>query len=245
VRRPRPDPALPESDRPGAAALATLGPFFAVEVHDPAVPPAGSWRPLRELTEGGAALAERIEAVRAYLAAGTAQPVEAVEARVAASVTHLGLAARLLSPGFGSLLLTGRPLELAGACWRPAPGGPLPLSVPAAGFSAAGAGPPAPALFGGPLHDLGEAVPAWSVSERIVRGNVASALFGAVAAVAVTRPDLAGPARRLAAELLEQSLPGAGTLTPGGYFRRRSCCLIYRAAPGRDGPRCGDCVLTR
>ena len=30
---------------------------------------------------------------------------------------------------------------------------------------------------------------------------------------------------------------------PDGAFRRRSCCLIYRAAPGRRGALCGDCAL--
>jgi ferric iron reductase protein FhuF len=39
-------------------------------------------------------------------------------------------------------------------------------------------------------------------------------------------------------------LRGTGT-SIDGRFRRRTCCLIYRAAPGRDGAVCGDCVLLR
>jgi len=56
-------------------------------------------------------------------------------------------------------------------------------------------------------------------------------------------PQHAESARALGAELLERApLRGTGNLVDG-EFRRRSCCLIYRAAPGRDGPVCGDCVL--
>ncbi|MER6791038.1 (2Fe-2S)-binding protein [Amycolatopsis mediterranei] len=43
--------------------------------------------------------------------------------------------------------------------------------------------------------------------------------------------------------LSEPPLAGSG-VTVDGQFRRRSCCLIYRASPERNSPICGDCVLT-
>jgi ferric iron reductase protein FhuF len=64
--------------------------------------------------------------------------------------------------------------------------------------------------------------------------------------VAAARPDLAGRVRVVADRLLDsEPLLGAGTRTREGAFRRRSCCLIYRAAPGGSGALCGDCALRR
>ena len=80
----------------------------------------------------GPLLAERAAGVRAYLAAAGGQPPEAVEPRVAASVAHLGLAARLVSPALAAAVLHGRPLgcDLGAVRWQPALGGPVPLSLP-------------------------------------------------------------------------------------------------------------------
>jgi ferric iron reductase protein FhuF len=83
------------------------------------------------------------------------------------------------------------------------------------------------------------------VSARILWGNAASAVHGAATVLAANRPDRAAPARQLAALLLARPpLRGTGTWTADGGFRRRSCCLIYRAAAAPEAI-CGDCVLRR
>jgi hypothetical protein len=53
---------------------------------------------MSELVDAPRILRDRVAAVRARLAATGGQAPEAVELRVAASVTHLGLLARLVSP---------------------------------------------------------------------------------------------------------------------------------------------------
>ncbi|WP_042404144.1 (2Fe-2S)-binding protein [Streptacidiphilus carbonis] len=252
--------------------IAALGPFFAFEAHDPRLPPATPWRSMRELTDDPAVLAERVAAVRGYLAAAGGQPGHAVELRVAASVTHLGLVARILSPALALAVVEGdtRPLDLAELRWQPVPGGLFPLSLPRLPRlprvpptrrlpplpplpqeqpMAEGPEPSAwaAALVGGPLTELVRAAGALSVSRRVLWGNVASAVNGSAAAVIGASPAHAGRTRALAALLLTQpALQGTATGAAGVRgFRRRSCCLIYRAAPKADGPVCGDCVLTR
>jgi len=78
--------------------LAALGPFFAVSSHLPETGPGPPWRPIRELTEPDGPLAGRIDEVRAALAGRAGRPAAQIEPRVAASVTHLGLVARLIAP---------------------------------------------------------------------------------------------------------------------------------------------------
>ncbi|MFF7638041.1 (2Fe-2S)-binding protein [Kitasatospora sp. NPDC008050] len=232
--------------------IAALGPFFAFETHAPG-PVEGPWRSMGELLDEPSVLRDRVAAVRGYLAAGGGQPAEAVELRVAASVTQLGLASRLLSPGFAVAALTGAVLSygLRDARWQPTPGSLFPLSLP--DRTAAPVADPAERaarlgreLFDGPIRELAAATGGFALSPRILWGNVASAVNGAASAIARTEPELAGEAREFADRLLEQPpLRGAGGRTDDGSgFRRRSCCLIYRAAPDRAGALCGDCVLT-
>jgi hypothetical protein len=114
-------------------------------------------------------------------------------------------------------------------------------------------------LLEGPVQELSEAFARLRVSPLILRGNVASAVNGAATAItrsAVAQPRVPQPpagqsvawqsARRaltIAMSLYEHpALRGAATIAPDGTsFRRRSCCLIYRALPGT---LCGDCVLS-
>jgi len=234
--------------------LAALGPFFAVHVHDagtPAVPP---WRPCSELVDDPAVLRGRVDSARAHLAAGAGRPVRDVERRVAASVVHLGVTARLLSPSLALATLVGPtapPLDLAGLRWQDVLGGAFPLSVRSDRLPAAHLGHPADpdrwagALVEGPLRALVGAAAAFSVSPRLLWGNVASAVSGTVAALVAAAPDHAGPARHLARAVLRQpALRDAGSGMPGGpAFRRRSCCLIYRVALTAEPALCGDCVL--
>ncbi len=243
----------------GAAArheAAAPGPFFAFDLHPATAAPAPPWRPVRELVTEPAVLRERVSAVRAHLAAAGGRPTEAVELRVAASVTHLGLAARLMSPLFALVTVHGAlpaPV-LDGLYWQPALGGPFPLSLPDDRLHTD------PSPVSGAVHRTGwaaslveqvltelvEAVEALSVSRHVLWGNTASAVNGAATAIARAVPDRAAGARELAALLLnhprlrDSATPARGT-TP---FRRRNCCLIYRAAPGPATAVCGDCVLT-
>ena len=244
------------------AELDALGPFFTIGRHDPADPPAGGWRPLREITSEPAVLDERVAAVREFLAAGSGIPAGRVEVRVAASVAHLGMAARLTSPLLATAVLRGRVprLTLDDLRWQATLGGAFPLSLPRSGGGGTAVAPPSSDAGAGTaalLVDdlalpLAAAFSRFGVSEPILRGNTASALAGAARMLAGagrsggTGGGSAPDARALVEELLRHPfLRGAGAY--GGFrgFRRRSCCLIYRAAPARNGPLCGDCVLDR
>ncbi|HEY5834890.1 (2Fe-2S)-binding protein [Streptomyces sp.] len=241
------------------SGLAALGPFFAVRTHDAGRPAAPPWRSMAELRTDPSVLRERVAAVRGALASGGGRPPRDVEARVAASVAHLGVVARLVSPCLALAVLYGEVpygLRLAALRWQPALGGPYPLSLPArpaiAGTDDAGSGPDELAdaltreVCDGPVRELGEEFAALRVSPRIAWGNVASAVNGAAGMIAAARPDRAARARTVAALVLDRPpLRGTATRTSTGAFQRRSCCLIYRAAPGRAGALCGDCVLRR
>jgi ferric iron reductase protein FhuF len=81
------------------------------------------------------------------------------------------------------------------------------------------------------------------LSDRVLWGNVASAVNAAAAQVARPRPDLAGDAWRVATDLFGSPRLSRERHPPGPGFRRSSCCLFYRLAPGVSGAVCGDCVL--
>ena len=239
--------------------LAALGPYFAVEVHGPGSPLARPWQPLGELISSPDALAAQIGEVRERLASAAGRPASAVEFRVAASIAQLGLCARLLAPALGAAAL-GRalPVDAAQARWIPALGGPFPLSLPdtavaasarpaaaSAGSAAASAGPAAACvgLLTGPVGQVVRSAESMAVSPRVLWGNVASAVSGAVTMIAAARPDLAAAAADAAMTVLGQPvLAGTYRGRPGAGFRRRSCCLIYRLSPSAPA-YCGDCVL--
>ncbi|HET6209260.1 MAG TPA: (2Fe-2S)-binding protein [Jatrophihabitans sp.] len=242
-----------------ASQLRSLGPFFAVELHPAGTPLPGSWRPLAELVTDPAALPARIAAVRSVLASGSGLPDDAVERRVAASAVLLGLAARLLSPALAAAVLDGVLLDLAldGLGWQPAPGSAFPLAVPA---EAPRPGPaegvrPGPAgidglaagladLLTGPIRQLVDAVDAaCRLSPLVAWGNVGSAINGAAIVLGQRRPELAARTYRLAAAVLARPPLGMTDPVAGPGFRRTSCCLRYRLAPGDRTAVCADCVL--
>lgn len=246
----------PGTRDPGAVihAITALGPFFAFTTHPPdpphAAPEAGAapgWQAL-----DAPAVAARAAAVRAWLAAASGQRPDAVEARVGASVAHLGLAARLVSPALAAAALHGVLLDhgLDAVRWRSVLGGPVPLSLPAAALHGP-ALPPGPLadafaarLRRGPLAALADLHAPLGVSRHILLGNTASAVHGAATMVAAARPDLAAATTAFAAAVLDRDpLRAQRARTDAGAFRRRSCCLIYRAAPDRRGALCGDCAL--
>jgi ferric iron reductase protein FhuF len=244
--------------RPRAAMLeqiAALGPFFAFEEHAAGSAPVPPWQSMAELVEDPAVLDDRVTQTRAYLAAAGGQSPEAIEVRVAASVTHLGLVARLVSPALAAAVLDDAvpTLELERVHWQRVLGGAFPLSLPpispgdGRGTAQDLADRLGAEVFEGPIPALGEATRPFAVSEHILWGNVASAVNGAATAMANASPALAERTGLLAGLLLAgPALRDAHTIAPeDGRFRRRSCCLIYRAAPQHAGPLCGDCALTR
>jgi FhuF 2Fe-2S C-terminal domain len=243
------------------AAVAEVGPFFAV-AHG-AEPADGGWVPVRAL--GGEPgrhdpLGDRIAAVRAALA---------TDARVAASTVSLGLAAQLVAPLFAAVAVhgalpvpdpggagirptTGRDDPAADALadvlhWRP--GGTGPWLWWSGGGRVVAGGPTAladvvTALLAPPVAAVRARVP---IAERVLWGNVASAVASARQLVAAAAPESAGRAGAVAEHLLTTPplAPTAELRDPeppdvGWSFRRRTCCLYYRV-PG--GGLCGDCVL--
>jgi hypothetical protein len=227
--------------------IAALGPFFGVRTHPVGEAPPLPWQPMDERQLG-----ERVTAVRGWLAAAGGQPTGSVELRVAASVAHLGLAARLVSPALAAAVLHRRPLscDLGDLRWQPVLGGPVPLSLPADAFGAPrtrksdGPGLLLGRLVDGPLAELARRFEQFGVSPHILLGNTASAVNGAATMIAAARPRLALRTAEFTASLLSRPPLRAqyGRASDGG-FRRRSCCLIYRAAPSGRGALCGDCAL--
>jgi hypothetical protein len=228
--------------------LATAGPFFTV---DPDPPPAAAavvgpaWYRFTALLDDPTLLSARVAAVRLAIAerAGLAAPD--IDRRAAASLAHLGITARLVSPVIGGLLLTGTLLELrAEELWWRDVLGPVPLAAPGlTGRQVAADDAPAlvAALTAGPAAALIEAFAAQGVSRQVLLGNLASAVAGAFSTLRQISPG--GPAAVQAVALATFARPelaGTGRYEPTG-FRRNSCCLYYRV-PG--GGLCGDCVLS-
>ena len=220
--------------------LLQFGAFFAVGSLDSSE----GWRQLGTLLDGET-LDERVARVRAAL---TASAGGEVELRVAVSTMSLGLFARLVSPVLGAAALKlrlPRP-SLDSTWWQPADRGPLPLAL---------SGPDTEAVPAGVITDVLQPIAEYiggryGLSMLVLRGNAASAVFGAVAVIRSVRVDLFAAVRGLAAELLSGPLAGTGELClgpgsdnePAERFIRSSCCLYYRV-PG--GGYCGDCVLAR
>ncbi|NUR59245.1 MAG: hypothetical protein HOV87_11325 [Catenulispora sp.] len=222
--------------------LAVLGPYFAAEFHDASQEPETSWRSLADLVGEPAAMQERVAGVRAFLAAGTRQPTEAVELRVAASVMHLGLVARVVSPLFALAVGHGwrGSVRSADLRWQPGLASTFPLSIDESALARDGSD----WITDGVIPELETVTAKFGVNRHILRGNAASALAGAVRTLSAARPELAGRAAGMfEAVLAGPYLAGTAGHRPDGTFRRRSCCLIYRAAPRHDGALCGDCAL--
>jgi hypothetical protein len=249
-------PAQPPPPATGlVAGLASLGPYFAVETHHPSARIRRPWQPLSSLLGSPQALSTRITDVRGALAATAGRPRDQVEFRVAASVTQLGLAARLISPALGSAVLGfALPVDPARAWWVPALGGPFRLSLPETAIESS----PSPAqltdgdevreqllsLLRGPICSLVEMTAPMARSRRVLWGNVASAVNGAAAMLAMVRPALAAEAAATALAMLRfPALAGSYRGDPVDTFRRRSCCLIYRIASPPATEYCGDCIL--
>ncbi|MEE1754499.1 (2Fe-2S)-binding protein [Streptomyces sp. SP18CS02] len=216
----------------------SVGGFFALRTDAPAD---GSHQPLgRVYAVGAAPLAARVALVGARL--------RSPEYRVAASIAHLGLAARLWSIALGSAALYGEFPDLSPGSlhwdgtlaspddlwWEPGRTRPGTVEEIREAVQLGHLVPLAEALRrGGP------------VSPRLLWGNAGSALGGALReltrwAHTHGRPDAARRAASLTAGLLDH--PDLAGTVRGPDLRRRSCCLYYRC-PG--GGLCGDCVFDR
>lgn len=219
--------------------LAAFGPFFAVQVHGSGDLIAAPWQPMSGCAQAGG-LSARVDATRAALAAGVQRQPGDIELRVAASIAHLGLVARIAAPAIAADVLgeQGISLRLHDLWWQDRLGGPYPLSVTAADPEDAGGSP-----VDGAVRELTEAMARdYPVNAHILWGNVASAANGAAGMIAANRPALADAAQVAADRMLADVRVEGGALRAGPGFRRRSCCLIYRIAPGADA-FCGDCAL--
>ena len=202
--------------------LLAFGPFFAISTH--AGRPPAPWRPLAELPTAPE-LAGRLRQIRDSLGC---------DRRVAASVAQLGLVARLVSPVLAAAVRNGVLLDLGGGCWQPPLDSTFALSLPEPSRAGMPAGALATVVRTSPVAELTAAIALLgTVSQRVLAGNIASAVNGAAL--------LLGPASYpAAAEMLAGIADEDGR--PGPAFRRRSCCLRYRA---EGAGYCGDCVLDR
>ena len=216
------------------AAAAALGPFFRVDERL-----GQGWTSWAALSADSEVLGRRVAEVRAVLAAGPGSPY--VEPAVVASLTHLGLVARLVSPLLGAALLHGvlpvAPTEhvhirLAGA-------NPLPLALLPS--SAAVVGSPAelvPAIhrfwLTPAVEPLTLAVRAsLPISRQVLDGNVTSAVAGALRMAATARPELTSRAGEVLDELLSGPFAGTGHRRDDGSYVRRSAASST-GCPGRE-----------
>ena len=174
------------------------------------------------------------------LADATAQRYHTPELRIGASLVHLGHAARLWSPLLACVLGHGVVPDLTDL-QRADDGARLRLPEPVGERVDS---PSADLLYRVVVQDHMEPLAAGlrvKLAPALLSGNIASALVGASAALLSVRPDLRQPVVMITNSLLStRRLNGSGIITGDLDFRRRSCCLFYRA-PG--GSKCGDCPL--
>ncbi|ANB09876.1 hypothetical protein SAM40697_5923 [Streptomyces ambofaciens] len=179
-----------------------------------------------------------------------AAAIRAPDRRVAASVAHQGLAARLWSVTLGCAALYGHVPDLTPSLlhWDPDATAPDDLWLAEVRSRPGDVATIAEVVLRTHLTPLTATLHArYRVATGLLRGNAASALAGAGReldrwARRHGRTDTAARARSLTSGLLAHPLlAGTGTLT-GTAFRRRSCCLYYRV-PG--GGLCGDCCFSR
>ncbi|WP_254647691.1 (2Fe-2S)-binding protein [Streptomyces sp. GbtcB6] len=244
---------------PDLAALRELGGFFVLRTVRSAVGDPGAARVDESATLAKAykrltsdvyenALTFRVDAVSGRL--GIAEP------RVAASIAHQALAARLWSVALGCAVRYGRLPDLAPGLlrWDAAATAPDDLWLTEVCARPGGADPAAladtvvHAVVHGHLEPLGEALRArYGLAAGLLWGNAGSALAGAAReldrwARANNRADVAARNRSLTDALFAHPLLSATGTRSGLAFRRRSCCLYYRV-PG--GGVCGDCCFTQ
>ncbi len=228
--------------------LATLGPFFTVHAHLPGERPELPWLTVDDLASRSEPLRHRIASVRRALAVRAGIQADQIEARVAASLAHFGVVARLVSPTLAAMSLGYRFMtEPAELWWQDILGGPHPLSIAISphglerGQSAGTAcGEFVSAVIEPVTVKVAELV---LMSPRVLWGNVASAVNTAVLEISANRPAAADAAQRLAGAIFSTPQLQSERHRPGPGFRRDSCCLYHRLETGQARDICGDCVL--
>jgi iron complex transport system ATP-binding protein len=224
---------LPEADAAVLLAeLSNVGPYFAVGTG----PVDERWRPVKQLYTDTALLDGIIGRVQGRM--------DASEQRVAASTFSLGFAARLWSIGLGALAGHRLLPDLAPEhlLFRETDGQiRLHIEHPIVWQGDDLEPRLADMVLAGHLAPLSAALRRLGpISEKVLRGNAASALLGA--ARVFDRGVTSEPGWRLARSLCaDKRLSAAIRFSDAGY-RRTSCCLYYRI-PG--GGLCGDCVLAQ
>lgn len=237
------------------AETTAVGGFFALRAGEP--DEGGTPLSAVYAAESGpdSPLTARVDAVAARLAAP--------ERRIAVSIAHLGLAARLWSIALGAAALHGRVPDLGPErlYWDPRRTTPDDLLLTRADFLPAGVGVLRETVQQRHLVPLHAAFRRDTrISERLLWGNAGSALAGAVRELTAWaeregRPHVGARARELASGLLtgpelattlRARDTGDGERGSGPGFwagrgpRRRSCCLYYRCPAGG---LCGDCAF--
>jgi hypothetical protein len=233
---------MPRVRRDIVDELAAIGPFFGVDTHASSARVDGEWQMLHDLLSVPERLDRRVSAVQAALTPPSSRADPHVEIQVAASITQLGLVARILAPVIAVAALTDQRVSLCvpELWWQDRLGGPFPLSVHL--------GVPSDArshmdLDGSAVEAVSQAVAErYAVSGQVLWGNVASAVNSAAQQLTAARPDAAQRAAAIAAELLANPRLHGEPAQSSPAFRRNSCCLIYRLA-GDPSAVCGDCVL--
>ncbi|MCW2523537.1 MAG: hypothetical protein JWO63_1872, partial [Frankiales bacterium] len=192
----------------GFALSNRFGGFFDVEFGAPNSEDS-PWRPISELLGEPDHARRKVVRARELMVQrlGIAPPTD----RVLASITFLGIAARLIAPWFGAVLLSGQaaPVVLERLWWQPFDGGAMPLLVSPGTATSTGSaelntGSAALDLAGAAELDLAGAAEsvlagpvallvtpllalyrdAFALSERVLWGNVASGVAGAARAIA-------------------------------------------------------------
>lgn len=180
--------------------------------------------------------------------AGSRPGIGAPEERVAASVAHLGLAARLAAAALGCAALHGAVPDLGPGLLRWDPEATAPDDLWLTDVRPRPAERLGEVLLDGHLLPLARVLAArHRLAPGLLRGNAASAVAGAARqldrwARERGRPDVARRTATTVERLFTHPyLSGTGSFT-GTVFRRRSCCLYYRVPAGGV---CGDCCFTR
>jgi iron complex transport system ATP-binding protein len=212
------------------AELAGLGPYFAVGTG----PVSEDWHSVYQLYNDSALLAGIIGRVQARM--------DAAEQRVAASTFFLGFAARLWSIGLSGLVGHGLlpDLDAAQLLFQESDGQiRLHIEHPVARQGDELEPMLADMVLDGHLAPLSAALRRLGpISDKLLRGNAASALLGA--ARVFDGNATTGRGWRLARRLCaDERLADTIRFNKVGY-RRTSCCLYYRVP---RGGLCGDCSL--
>jgi ABC-type cobalamin/Fe3+-siderophores transport system ATPase subunit len=194
------------------------------------------WRPVCQLYDDTALLAETVDRVQARLGV--------TEQRVAASTFFLGFAARLWSIGLGSVVGYRMLVDLAPErlLFREIDGQiALHVEYPVAARRDDLRCALADVVLDEHLGPLSAALRRISpISEKLLHGNSASALLGAAMVFDRDRGTTSG--WELARDLCADQRLGAAVEFVDTGYRRTSCCLYYRTP---HGGLCGDCALSR